>query len=200
MDKNTVLTMDMVSKGSPISDGVRKQEYNAIVLPTDLTTGDYIDIRVQLPTGQDFIVLSKKMVEIPVIDGIDSETTIWLKLSEDEILSMSCAIIESYRINGSKLYATKYAEPGRQEAAIPTYPISAETRDLILADPNVTQKAEQELINRYSQELIDIRNNKINNELSKPENSSSNVTEKINASIAETQAERKKYLQSIAGY
>ena len=198
MNQNTVLTLDMLSLGSLVTADVRKQEYNAIVLPTDLTTGDYIDIRVMLPNGQDFIVISKKVVELPVIDGMESEDTIWLNLSEDEILSLSCAIVEAYRIDGAKLYATKYTDPGMQEAATPTYPISAETYELIKADPNVTERAEQELRNRYTQELVNIRNNTINNELSKDQNSTDDVSSKMNESIVKTQEERKKYLQSLA--
>ena len=198
MNKNTVLTIDMLSLGSLVTNDVRQQEYNAVILPTDLTTGDYIDIRVQLPTGQDFIVVSKKSVEIPVIEGMESESTIKINLSEDEILSMSCAIVEAYRINGTKIYATKYTDPGMQEAAIPTYPLSAETVALIKADPNVTEKAENELLARYTSEFVNIRNNNINQELQKPENSSDNVSSKMNESIVKTQEERKKYLQSLA--
>lgn len=200
MTQNTVLTSDMLATGSVLTNDIRKQEYNAIILPLDLVTGDYVDIRMQLPTGQDFIVISKKMVEIPVVDGMDSEDTIWLNLSEDEILTMSCAIVESYRINGSKLYATKYTEPGIQEAATPTYPVSAETKKLIETDPNVTETAEEALRTRYNNAFISIRNEQINSELGKSENSLSNVTGKINESIVKTQEERKKYLQSIAGY
>ena len=41
MKKNTVVTTECLSKGDNIvQDDVRKQEYNMIVLPTDLTTGD----------------------------------------------------------------------------------------------------------------------------------------------------------------
>ena len=194
MNRNTVLTLEMLSLGSLVTSDVRKQEYNAIILPTDLTTGDYIDIRIQLPSGQDFIVISKKIVELPIIDGMESESTIWLNLSEDEILSMSCAIVESYRINGSKLYATKYTDPGMQDAAIPTYPLSAEIVSLIKSDPNVTSTAENALIQRYTQEMVNIRNNYINSEL---ENSSSDISGKVNESIVKTQEERKKYLQSL---
>jgi hypothetical protein len=126
---------------------------------------------------------------------MESENTIWLNLSEDEILSMSCAIVESYRINGSKLYATKYTDPGMQEAAIPTYPLSAEIVSLIKADPNVTSAAENALIERYTQEMVNIRNNYINSELEKSE---SDISSKVNESIVKTQEERKKYLQSLA--
>ena len=197
MAKNTVLTPDMLADGTVVTDDIRKQEYNAVILPIDLATGDYIDIRLQLPTGQDFIVISKKMVEIPIVEGMDSEDTIWLELSEDEILTMACAIVESYRINGSKLYATKYTEPGIQAAAIPTYPVSGETKNLIEADPNVTEEAEKALRERYNNTFISIRNEQINNELGKPENSLSNVTNKMNESIVKTQEERKDYLQSL---
>lgn len=198
MNQNTVLTLDLVSKGTPVLDDVRKQEYNSISLPVDLTTGDYVDIRVQFPNGQDFIVVSKKMVEIPIIEGMESDETIWLNLSEDEILSMSCAIVEAYRINGTKIYATKYTEPGIQDAAEPTYPLSAEIVSLIQADPNVTNTAENALRARYTETLVNIRNNTINQQLQKEENSESNVSNKINESIVKTQEERKQYLQSLS--
>jgi len=201
INENTIITSDMLALGELLTDDIRKQEYNAVVLPTDLTSGDYIDIRMMLPNGQDFVVLSKKMVELPMIDGMESETTIWLEMSEDEILTMSCAIVEAYRINGSKLYATKYKDPGYQEAAEITYPISAEVRQLILSDPNVTEKAEYELQQRYTNALKNIREEYIHKEMEKDGNSADNVPGKMNESIVKTQEERKKYLQSIAnGY
>ena len=195
MNSNTVLTLDLISVGSLVTADVRKQEYNAIVLPMDLATGDYVDIRLQLPSGQDFIVVSKKSVEIPIVQGMDSTDTVWMQLSEDEILSMSCAIVEAYRINGSKLYATKYTDPGMQEAAIPTYPINAETVAIIQADPNVTETAMNNLRARYNASL---RNEYINNELQKDGNSESNIPGKINESITKTQDQRKQYLEGLA--
>lgn len=195
MNSKTVLTLNMISLGSLITDDVRKQEYNSIVLPMDLVTGDYVDIRLQLPSGQDFIVVSKKMVEVPIIEGMDSVDTIWMQLSEDEILAMSCSIVEAYRINGSKLYATKYTDPGMQEAATPTYPINAETVALIQANPNVTEAAMSSLRARYNASL---RNDYINKELEKEGNSEDNVTDKMNQSITKTQEEREKYLESLS--
>jgi hypothetical protein len=108
---------------------------------------------------------------------------------------MSCAIVEAYRINGSKLYATKYTDPGMQEAAIPTYPINYETKELILANPNVTEVAMNSLRARYNASL---RNDYINKELEKEGNSVDNVTDKMNQSITKTQEEREKYLESLS--
>ena len=72
---------------------------NVIALP-----GDYIDIRFQLPSGQDYIVLSKKKVLM------SSQTGIWLKLSELELLTINNAIVEAWTIKGSKIYAIEYSE------------------------------------------------------------------------------------------
>ena len=152
MKKNTLITTELLSKGdNKVQNDVRKQEYNMLVLPMDLETGDYIDVRLMLPSGQDYIVVAKKEVEIPNTAGTDSEDTIWLNLSEDEILHMSCAIVDAYKINGAKLYVTKYTEAGMQDAATPTYPAHESTTTLLQKDPNILEKAMNEIRNRYNQ-------------------------------------------------
>ena len=57
--------------------------------------------------------------------------TITLYLTEDEILMMSSAIIESYVISASNLYVIQYLEAGMQEAATPTYSVNAQVYQLI---------------------------------------------------------------------
>lgn len=195
MKKNTVLTRDTISKGNnTTSDDVRKQEYNVIVLPTQIQTGDYVDIRLSMPNGQDYIVVSKKSVELPVIDGVDSESTIWLNLSEDEILSMNSAIVDAAKIQGTKLYATTYTEPGIQNAATPTYTTSKEVLKQIADDPNIVEKAKNELANRYNQSMREIIDSAIQSDADKNEGS---LATKIQESITKTQEERKKYLDAL---
>ena len=101
----------LVEVGEETTNTQRIQEYTMIQLPSHLKNGQYIDVRMSLPTGQDYIVLSKKRVL-----GTDAQT-IWLKVDEFEISLMNSAIVESYQIMGAKLYATKYVEAGMQEAA-----------------------------------------------------------------------------------
>lgn len=195
MKKNTVLTRDTISKGNnTTSDDVRKQEYNVIVLPTQIQTGDYVDIRLSMPNGQDYIVVSKKSIELPVIDGVDSESTIWLNLSEDEILSMNSAIVDAAKIQGTKLYATTYTEPGIQNAATPTYTTSKEVLKQIADDPNIVEKAKNELANRYNQSMRETIDNAIQSDADKNEGS---LATKIQESITKTQEERKKYLDAL---
>ena len=110
MKKNTVVTPNMVQQTDNIvSNDVRVEEYNVVSLPVDLTDGDYVDIRLMLPNGQNYIVVSKKIVEIPMGAEGRLADTIRMTLREDEILAMSSAIVEAAGINGAKLYMDEYS-------------------------------------------------------------------------------------------
>lgn len=87
MNQNTVITPNLVMQSDArVTDDVRIQEYNMIVLPVDLATDDYVDIRLMTPGGQDFIVVSKAQVEVPINeDGTYISDTIRMDLREDEI-------------------------------------------------------------------------------------------------------------------
>lgn len=90
-------------------------------------------------------------IEIPTIEGVASLNTLWLELSETEILSLNCALVESYKIEGALLYATEYIEPGLQEAATETYLPNSETITLISRDPNCVTAAANEIIKRNNE-------------------------------------------------
>ena len=202
MNANTVITTELISKSdNVVQDDVRQQEYNVVVLPIDLVTGDYIDIRVMFPNGQDFIIVSKKEVEIPVIAGVDSEDTIWVDLSEDEILHMSCAIVDAASIPGAKIYATKYTDPGMQEAATPTYVVNESTAQLLLNDPNILESSINAINTRYAEgNSSTIRNNYIDSLLNaQGDQAQSNAQTNMQESITNSKTTRKEYLDSLAG-
>lgn len=202
MKKNTVITTELLSKSdSVVQDDVRKQEYNMIVLPMDLETGDYVDIRVMMPSGQDYLVVAKKEVSIPSVGGTDSNDTIWINLSEDEILHMSCAIIETYKIKGAKIYASKYTEAGMQEAATPTYPLNESATALLQNDPNILERAMNEIKARYSNnDASGLRNNYINSVIeAQGDQAQSNLETNMQESITNSKNTRKEYLDSLSG-
>lgn len=200
MNKNTVVTTELISKSNEkTTDDVRKQEYNMLVLPTQIETGEYIDVRLSLPTGQDYIVVSKKQVEIPQVSGVDVQDTIWLKLSESEILTLNNAIVDAYRILGSKLYVTTYTEAGMQTAAIPTYVPSNEVAQLIQSNPNIITTAKNELITRYNNNSS-TRNNVLNSAINNSgADGEENIKSKVEESITTTKENRKSYLDSLGG-
>ena len=109
VSKKTTLTDEMlVSLDGMPSDDLRTEEYTMINVPSNVIAGDYIDVRILFPTGEDFSVLIGKKVEKC------TSNTIFLNLTEDDILTMGSAIIEAYMYEGTKLYATKYVDPSNQ--------------------------------------------------------------------------------------
>ena len=197
----TVITEDMLStEETAVSNDLRQQEYNMIVLPSTLADGDTIDIRLRLPNGADYIVLSKKMVKLADLNGAVSATTILINVTEDQILTMSAAIVDAYKISGSKLYATKYTDPGLQAVATATYIPSNDTINLIDKDPNIVTTARNALITRYNENYSTYRTG-IQSTINSIESSTqqSRVESGTSSETATQQAERKTYLDSLAG-
>lgn len=191
----SIVTRDMVvESGNETTDTQRIQEYNMIVLPSQLKNGDYVDIRLSLPTGQDYIVLAKKKVL-----GT-TQTGLWLKLDETEILMMNNAIVESYIIPGSKLYATQYPEAGVQEAAVPTYNVSGAVLDLINSDPNISETARQELWNRYNANVrVTYFEPTLATYIQEPEDRDSAVEGGFQEEVESIQAARESFVDSLEG-
>ena len=147
----TIITENMLSLADQItSNDLRKQEYNMVILPSTITSGDYIDVRLRLSNGVDFIVVSKKQVDIPVINDIPATDVMTINLNESEIQIMAGAIIEAYIDEGSMLYATTYVEPGLQTAITPTYVPSGEVQLALSRDPNIEKTAKEALFARYN--------------------------------------------------
>jgi len=199
MNMNTVITPEFVVQSDEIiTDDVRQQQYNMIVLPMDLMTNDYIDIRLMTPSGQDFIVISKAQVDIPMnADGTYVTDTIRVNLREDEILAMSSAIVEAYGLSGSKLYATKYVDPANQESAAPTYTPNASVTAQIQANPNVVEIAKQELATRYSEAAKALRNNYLQGAINSEEGYFDNIKGSMEEEIGNSITTRQDYLESL---
>ena len=189
----TIITKDMLySEEDSITKDKRIQEYNMISLPSQLEDGDYIDIRLRLATGEDYVVLSKKKVEQA------NATTIWIKVDEIEILTMNNAIIEAWMLEGTKLYAIEYIEPGLQEQATSTFPISQKTAEYINTNPNALGQAIAELNDRYTDGLKSQRNDVINSALSQFEtNRNSLVEDGTVTEIQSIQSARDEYVKSL---
>ena len=198
MKKNTVITPALVAQ-TQMSNDLRKQEYNMIILQTAIQTGDYIDIRLKLPDGTDYIVISKKEVEIPNISGTDSATTIKLNVTEDEILLMSNAIVEAYWATGATLYATTYIEPGMQQEATPTYLPNPKVAALISSDPNIVQVAKIKLIERYNSTINSIRPNITDVLNTYSVEGKTNVESKMQEEANKARTERQSYLEALGG-
>lgn len=191
--KGTIITKDMVSKKTSDiqkKDTERIIEYNMISLPSNLAEHDTIDVRLALPNGQDYIVLSKKTVEKT------DANSVWLKASEDEISTMSSAIIDSYILEGAKLYAVSYSDPGIQKATKAFYPSNAAVAQLMKnGNPNISKSVKDEVYQgsvRQTIEQIILQNNK-------NEEKNTRINAGVQKDIKTKEEKRKKYLEELNG-
>lgn len=102
-----------------------------------LTVGDYVDINITMPYGDDYIVIPRKRVYAV------NENTIKLHMSREEWHKYQGALVEYYLNSayGATVYAQKYVEPGLQTEAVPYYAVPENILAIIQKDPNVVDKA-----------------------------------------------------------
>ena len=124
-------------------------------------------------------------------------------MREDEILTLGNAVVEAYIMNGSKLYATIYTEPGRQKKSEVTYVTSDEVIKLIDKDSNIVEKARNEIIGRYNSNYNDNGNmyrSSINDLVGKnDENKEELVETGVQQEITKLQTSRQQYVESLQG-
>lgn len=134
-----VLKMSVADAKLP--NDLREQEFNMFLIQTNQKKGDFVDVRILFPNGENYIVLSKKQIK----DIMPEENTIRLWLNETEILNISSAIIDAYIHPGTKIYVATYIMPELQEAAIPFYAANEDVLNLMRNDPNIVEKASDAL-------------------------------------------------------
>lgn len=144
--EGTKLSGEAVYEGEPVSRDMRIHKYTCIKLTERMKKGDYIDVRISFANGADFVLLSKKQIQdiqLPEAEG-NSESILWLNVSEEEILRLSSAVVDAFLNDGCSIYAVQYIQGG-QEAAVINYKVNDVVSQLIEDDPNIVKKAENVL-------------------------------------------------------
>lgn len=154
LNKSTIITKDLIYEGALLKDDLRLYNYSYIKLEDKVKNGDYVDIRIKFPNGADFILLSKKKVLDCSIYNQEANTknSLWLEVSEEDILRLSSAVVDAYRVNGCSIYAIQYVEE-TQMASVVTYPVNQVVYDLMKKDPNIVEKATNVLEENLRKEL-----------------------------------------------
>ncbi|MER2005888.1 MAG: hypothetical protein ABS939_00430 [Psychrobacillus sp.] len=134
----TVIIDSLVYADAHVENDIREVEYSLIELPSKLEANDFVDVRIQFPNGDDYILFAKKKVK--EVAGL----TMWLDNDEAEILSMSSAIVDAY-IEGAKIYALPYVDGEMQIGSQITYPVKQNVLALIQSTPNIVNIAKLNL-------------------------------------------------------
>lgn len=132
--KSMIITED-------ITKDLREQEFNMLLLHSNLKKDKYLDVRIGYANGDDYIVLSKKKVR-----NIDlTKNIVWLWLDEEEIMTINSAIVDAYLNKGTKLYIVTYVEPNIQKASVPNYPVKINVLNIMKSNPNILKLAKTSL-------------------------------------------------------
>ena len=140
-----LLSYDMVME-FPQSPDDRAFDVITAFNPIGLQAGDLVDIRVNLPNGEDYVALSRKRVE-----GIYNNV-LKLVMGEIDIMVYNSLIVDTTLFQGAVIYATKYLS-GAQTAADEFYPISADVLRVALKNPNIPSQIDYATILARRNEL-----------------------------------------------
>ena len=120
-----------------ISDDVRDVDLVLSRRTVGLAVGDYIDINITMPYGDDYIVIPKKRIYAV------NESSVKVYLTREQWHTYQGALVDYY-LNmsyGATIYAQKYVEPGLQAEATPYYAVPDNVLAVIQKDPNVVDAA-----------------------------------------------------------
>lgn len=137
VSNGTPLLTDMVMS-EQIRDDMRDVDIYVDRWTVGLKEGDYIDVNITMPYGDDYYVLSHKRV-MSIGDN-----TLKVYLTAGEWAVYQGALIDYYlnQEYGCVIYAQKYIEPGIQQEAVAFYTPPSNISALVQKNPNVIEKEE----------------------------------------------------------
>lgn len=113
---------------------VRETEYGFISLASNISEGDYVDIRIRYIDGSDYITASHKK-----IIAIDRERgSVIIPVTEEELLLLDSAEHDKILYTGTKVYLTKYYNSD-ENISIVNYSPSLNIKNLIKTNPNINE-------------------------------------------------------------
>lgn len=127
----TILSLDMLMDEDEDTSIKYPYELTLQSIPVSTVPGDYVDLRMIIPNGEEYVVLNHKRVERLY------NTTLTINVSEEEIALINAMLhdLGTYQ-NGCIAYVTKFLEPGNMNT-IAFYPVQADMENLIRFNPNI---------------------------------------------------------------
>lgn len=151
-----------VSPGTPLfynsvmsdalDDTTRDRDIVLDKLPTGIAVGDYIDIRITMPYGDDYVVISHKRVYAI------NDNSIKLYMTELEWNTYLGAMVDYYlnQAYGCTIYGDKYVEPGLQQEAVAYYAVPTNIAALLQKNPNIVDKEKAASLNEWRTALEEL--------------------------------------------
>lgn len=143
LTSGTAISKELISDDK-ITDDMRLFDVVLHNMPVGLKVGSYIDIRISLPLGEDFIAIPHKKV-YDIIGG-----TVKVAVNESDIHVYNSMLVDSLLYPSTQIYATEYLEGGVQTAADSYYPMSKNVLAVAQRDPNLLSAIKSDILKRRS--------------------------------------------------
>lgn len=141
LKKGTALTKDNI-KSSELNDDSRLYDIVLDTTPIGIKKGAYVDVRITLPLGQDFIAMGHKRV-VDVNKGV-----LKLEVNEHDIHAYNSMLIDRLIYKGTQIYALEYSEGGVQKPADTFYPLSKKVTPIAQKDPNLISAIKADMLQK----------------------------------------------------
>lgn len=188
LKEGSMLTEQVVGEKETAGNDVRRITFTRISYAKDLKKGEYADIRISFPNGEDYIVVRhKKILKVgnAAIEEKDEMegNALSLFMSETELLRVSSALVDTEQYEGAYVYAVPYRDTF-QEASQITYPVNMQVFSLMGWDPNVErydgvdsleeiEKREEQLRSQLETNLLPYRKEQV------PTSEDTKITESV---------------------
>lgn len=126
----TILTKEMFTQYD-LTDDLRYMDVVFDEIPIGLEAGDFIDVRISFPLGQDYIALPYK--QVAEING----STVKLIVGQKDFYVYESMKTDIATFKSTKIYGAQYVEGGIQKAAKAYYPVNLEVLLTMVKDPNI---------------------------------------------------------------
>lgn len=137
----TALNKDAIYE-EELTDDMRLVDVVLHTIPVGLKVGQFVDVRIALPLGEDFIAIPHKKVAA-INAGV-----LKLVVNEQDIHTYNSMLIDSLLYPGTQMYAVEYLEGGVQKAADAFYPVSKNILAVAQKDPNLLTAIKSDILTR----------------------------------------------------
>lgn len=155
-DKGTALYKQCVYEEQEYASDMRAGTYTFMNINEGIAQGDYVDIRITYPDGEEYVVVRhKKVISLERADDeqetqeLQNPDSICVNVSEEELLRIASAYVDTVFYPGTTVYAIAYLDRFQNPAEV-NYPVNASVYELLGWDPNAVsyQPSETECQNR----------------------------------------------------
>lgn len=154
--KGSVISENCVYEEEVYHTDMRTKTYSFMNINEGIQNGDYVDIRITYPNGEDYIIAKhKKVLSVSAKTESDEEQpyiqkdSIRMNVTEEELLRITSAYVDTVYYTGAEIYAIAYLDQFQKPASV-NYPVNPDVYELLGWNPNAVQyqAAEAESQNR----------------------------------------------------